>query len=180
MTMSSQQRFACAALSTAAGFGILILLAGWMGGLRVNTTPSEPLGLWRIAPLTSPVRVGQTVFICPPDNPTMRDARMRGYLRAGLCAGGFGPLIKTVIAVAGQRIEVTDHVVVDSVHVAGSRVAERDGEGRPLQHDLSRIVPPGAIYLHSDFAGSWDSRYFGPVPASGILGMAQQVLTYAP
>ncbi|MGO7748441.1 conjugal transfer protein TraF, partial [Rhizobium ruizarguesonis] len=26
----------------------------------------------------------------------------------------------------------------------------------------------------------YDSRYFGPLPVSGILGLAQKVLTYAP
>jgi type IV secretory pathway protease TraF len=42
------------------------------------------------------------------------------------------------------------------------------------------MVRAGEVYLHSDFIGSWDSRYFGPVPVSGVLGLAQEVLTYAP
>ncbi len=175
-----QRRFALAALSAAGYLGILILAAGWMGGLRINTTPSEPLGLWRIVPLKSPVGVGQTVFICPPDNETMRDARERGYLRVGSCSGGYGPLIKTVIAVAGQSVEVTDHVVIDGVNVDRSRIVEKDREGRALRDDRSGTVPPQTVYLHSDFAGSWDSRYFGPIPTSGVLGLAQEVLTYAP
>jgi conjugative transfer signal peptidase TraF len=175
-----QRCFAFAALSIAGGLGMSILVAGWICDLRINTTPSEPLGLWRIVPLTTPVRVGQTVFICPPNNDTMQEGRERGYLRAGLCDGGFGPLIKTVVAVAGQRVDVTDHVAIDGVPAYGSRIVERDGEGRPLRRDRSGIVPPDAIYLHSGFAGSWDSRYFGPIPTSGILGLAQEVLTYAP
>lgn len=177
---SSQCSFALAALSIAAGLGVLIVAIGWIGGLRVNMTPSAPLGLWRIVPLTSSAREGQTIFICPPNNGTMREALKRGYLRAGLCAGGFGPLIKSIVAVAGQRVDVTDHVTVDGAHIGGSNIFERDGEGRALQHDRSGIVPADTVYLHSDFAGSWDSRYFGPVPASGILGLAQEVLTYAP
>lgn len=178
--MIHQRRFAVVALSVAGVAAISIVLAGWIGGLRLNMTPSEPLGLWRIVPLTSPVRVGQTVFICPPDNDMMRDAWRRGYLRAGLCGGGFGPLIKTVVAIGGQRVEVTDHVVVDGIKVCGSRIVSRDGEGRPLRHDVGGIVPLDMVYLHSGFAGSWDSRYFGPVPVSGILGLAQEVVTYDP
>ncbi|MDX0760458.1 conjugal transfer protein TraF, partial [Sinorhizobium medicae] len=42
------------------------------------------------------------------------------------------------------------------------------------------FVPANYVFLHSRFAGSYDSRYFGPVPASGILGLAQEVLTYEP
>lgn len=159
---------------------LLIVAGGGILGLRINTTPSEPLGLWRIMPLSSPVHVGQIVFICPPDNQTMREARDRGYLRAGLCNGGFGPLIKSVIAVAGQRVEVADLVTIDGVEVAGSHVVERDGDGRGLQPDRGGILPPGTVYLHSRSTGSWDSRYFGPLPAAGILGLAQEVLTYAP
>jgi conjugative transfer signal peptidase TraF len=175
-----QKRVALLTLTATTALLMLIFAVGWIGGLRLNTTASEPLGLWRIVPLTSPARVGQMVFICPPDNNVMREALRRGYLRAGLCPGGFGPLIKTVVAVAGQHVDVTDHVAVDGVRVAGSRIVERDGQGRALRHDRSGIVPPGAVYLYSGFVGSWDSRYFGPVPDSGVLGLAQEVLTYAP
>lgn len=178
--ITRQRRFAFAALSVAGAVGISIVVAGWIGGLRLNTTPSEPLGLWRIVPLARSVHVGDMVFICPPNNVAMREGRQRGYLRAGLCPGGFGPLIKTVVAVAGQRVEISDHVAIDGVSVDGSRIVGEDGQGRSLGRDRGGIVPPGAIYLHSDFIGSWDSRYFGPVPVSGVLGLAQEVLTYAP
>ncbi|MFZ1812823.1 MAG: conjugal transfer protein TraF, partial [Rhizobiaceae bacterium] len=32
----------------------------------------------------------------------------------------------------------------------------------------------------SDFAGSYDSRYFGPIPGTGLLGRARPVLTFDP
>jgi conjugative transfer signal peptidase TraF len=178
--MSRQRRRACVTLYGSAGLLIVLFAAGWIGGLRVNTTPSEPLGLWRIVPLTRSVLPGETVFVCPPDNVAVREARQRGYLRPGLCPGGFGPLIKTVIAVAGQRVDVTDRVAIDGVPIPGSRIIERDGQGRSLRRDQSGMVRPGEVYLHSGFIASWDSRYFGPVPVSGVLGLAQEVLTYAP
>jgi conjugative transfer signal peptidase TraF len=178
--MSRQRSSALVTLFVAAGLLIVFFAAGWIGGLRINTTPSEPLGLWRIVPLTRSVLPGETVFVCPSDNAAMREARQRGYLRPGLCSGGFGPLIKTVIAVSGQRVDVTDHIAVEGVPIPGSRIIGADGQGRSLRHDRSGMVPPGEVYLHSDFVGSWDSRYFGPVPVSGVLGLAQEVLTYAP
>ncbi|GEO87657.1 MULTISPECIES: conjugative transfer signal peptidase TraF [Alphaproteobacteria] len=178
--MSRQRRRACVTLSLSAGLLIVFFAAGRIGGLRVNMTPSEPLGLWRIIPLTRAARSGETVFVCPPDNAAMREARQRGYLRPGLCPGGFAPLIKTVIALAGQRVDVTDRIAIDGVPIASSRIMEKDGQGRSLRHDQSGMVRPGEVYLHSNFIGSWDSRYFGPVPVSGVLGLAQEVLTYAP
>ena len=42
------------------------------------------------------------------------------------------------------------------------------------------IVPKGELFLHSDFVGSYDSRYFGPLPADGILGLARETLTFTP
>ena len=114
------------------------------------------------------------------EDAALREARRRGYLRSGLCPGGFGPLIKTVVAVTGQRVAVTDLVAIDGVPIRNSRIFEKDGQGRSLRHGQSGMLLPGEVYLHSDFIGSWDSRYFGPVPDSGVLGLAQEVLTYAP
>lgn len=156
-----------------------IVVAG-LDGYRINFSPSEPLALWRIVELDRAAAVGDLVFICPPRTAATHEARRRRYLRSGLCPGGIAPLIKTIIAVAGQRVDVTASVRVDGRDIARSKLADRDGEGRPLTPFGGGIVPAGSVFLHSAFAGSYDSRYFGPVPASGILGLAQQVLTYAP
>ncbi|WEX79496.1 conjugative transfer signal peptidase TraF (plasmid) [Sinorhizobium numidicum] len=152
----------------------------WFGNYRINLTPSEPLGLWHVVKLDRPAAVGDLVFICSPQTAATREARTRGYLRAGLCPGGVAPLIKTVIAVAGQRVEVGASVNVDGSPVPSSGLAPRDGHGRPMTWFPGGIVPAGCVFLHSPFAGSYDSRYFGPIPASGVLGLAQEVLTYAP
>ena len=179
-SMITQQRRAIVVLSMAAVAAILLVVTAVAGGYRINLTPSEPLGLWRIIPLHRPAAVDDLLFICPPDTAAMRAARARGYLRSGSCPGGVAPLIKTVIAVAGQHIEIGVSVSVDGWGVSSSSLALRDGKGRPLTPFPSGIVPPGYVFLHSAFPGSYDSRYFGPVPISGILGLAQEVFTYVP
>lgn len=151
-----------------------------VGGFRINLTPSEPLGLWRIVTLDRPVGLGDVVFICPPQTTAMREARERGYLRSGTCPGGVAPLIKTVVAVAGQHVETGAAVTIDGRPIAFSDLAERDGKGRPMTPFPGGVVPDESVFLHSPFRSSYDSRYFGPLPASGILGLAQPVLTYAP
>ncbi len=154
--------------------------SGFIGGYRLNLTPSEPLGLWRIEELQRPVGIGDLVFLCPPMTATFTEAWRRGYLRRGLCAGGFAPLIKTVAALPGQRIEITDHVLIDGRSVPASSVSREDGEGRVLLPDPGGVVPPQHLFLHSSFASSYDSRYFGPVPDSGLLGLARPVFTFDP
>ncbi|WP_082554015.1 conjugative transfer signal peptidase TraF [Rhizobium sp. Leaf453] len=178
--MTAQQRRAAGIILIAALVAILAIGTALAGGYRINLTPSEPLGLWRIAPLYRRVVVNDLVFICLPAMAEMREARARGYLRSGSCPGGVAPLIKRVIAVAGQHVEIGANVTVEGREVSSSSLASRDGTGRPLSRFPSGIVPPGFVFLHSAFPSSYDSRYFGPVPASGVLGLAQEVLTYAP
>jgi conjugative transfer signal peptidase TraF len=177
---TTQQRRAIVVLSMAAMAAILLAVTAIAGGYRINLTPSEPLGLWRIIPLHRPAAVDDLLFICPPETAATRAARARGYFRSGSCPGGVAPLIKTVIAVAGQHVEIGDSVSVDGRGVPSSSLALRDGKGWPLMPFPSGTVPPGYVFLHSTFRGSYDSRYFGPMPASGVLGLAQEVFTYAP
>lgn len=178
--MTSQQRRAITIISIAVAVAIVMISAAFAGGYRINLTPSAALGLWRIIPLNRPAAIGDLVFLCPPGTPAMDNARARGYLRAGFCPGGVAPLIKMVIAVAGQHVEIGASVSVDGRMVSSSRLEPRDGMGRPLAPFPSGIVSSGYVFLHSSFPGSYDSRYFGPLAASGILGLAQEVLTYAP
>lgn len=161
----------CAGALLAATIGI----AGYAGGLRFNLTPSYPLGLWHIVPLTRDVVVGDLVFVCPPRTPAFEMALERGYLRHGLCPGWMSPLIKTVAAVAGQRVDIGASIAVDGVPLAHSRIHPVDGAGRALVPAASGVVPAGQLFLTSEFAGSYDSRYFGPVPAAGILGLARPI-----
>ncbi len=154
--------------------------AAIVGGFRINLTPSELLGLWRIVAFDRPVSSGDLIFICPPETTEMWEARERGYLRSGTCPGGVAPLIKTVVAVAGQHVEIGVDVTIDGRPIPSSDLAERDGNGRLMKPFAGGVVPDESVFLHSPFRSSYDSRYFGPLPASGILGLAQPVLTYAP
>lgn len=161
---------------------VLSLLAGigFVAGLRVNLTPSYPLGLWRVDPLGRDVVVGDRIFICPPPTCVFELARDRGYLGHGLCPGWFSPLIKTVVAVGGQRVVIDGSIAVDGVPLAHSFVRPTDGEGTALAPASSGVVPPGQVFLFSEFAGSYDSRYFGPIPDDGVLGLAHPLLVFAP
>lgn len=164
-------------------FGLSILatiLAMGTCGFRVNLTSSQPVGLWRIVSLDRSLLHGDLVFICPPATPLMREARSRGYLRPGLCEEGVAPLIKTVAATPGQIIEIGDHVRINGSELAHSQLMAMDSQGRPMMPYRGGLVRAGTVFVHSDYPGSFDSRYFGPLPTENILGLAQEVWTYAP
>jgi conjugative transfer signal peptidase TraF len=176
--MRSRALISVLGLGAAAVAGIAVL--GWVGGFRLNATPSYPLGLWRIERPVAPIKLGDLVFICMPAGAGLTLGLERGYLRAGLCPGGAGPLIKTVAAVPGARVEVGRSVTIDGRPLGHSRVSRVDAEGRALAVHEGGIVPPAHLYLHSDYAGSYDSRYFGPLPEAGLLGFARPVATFDP
>ncbi|WP_244616610.1 conjugative transfer signal peptidase TraF [Starkeya nomas] len=155
--------------------GVVVMAAiavlGCLGGWRINLTPSEPIGLWRIVPLDRPIAVGDLVFICPPPGSVSAFGLERGYFRWGSCPGGAAPLIKTVAAFAGSRIKVGASIVIGGSALPRSELIARDGAGRPLTPWTGGIVPAGQIFVHSPFAGSYDA---------GLLGLARPIFTLHP
>ncbi|KWV48677.1 conjugal transfer protein TraF [Rhizobium altiplani] len=174
------RRRAIMALGASAMLVGLLSTAALLGGFRLNLTPSEPLGLWWIETPNRAIAVGDLVFVCAPVTPLFEEARRRLYLARGLCPGGTAPLIKAVAALPGQRVEIGKNVSIDGRLLPSSNVRRIDGAGRELKPFAGGIVPPGYLYLHSSFVSSYDSRYFGPVPETGLLGLARPILTFDP
>lgn len=173
-----QKKVGMTVLAVGAGLLLSIVVAGCWAGLRLNLTPSFPLGIWRIEPLNRAATIGDRVFICPPDVPAFTLGMERGYLPPGLCPAGSGPLIKTIVAREGQDISIDTAVIIDGAPLPGSELRSADAQGRPLPKFPGGQVPAGSVFLHSDFGGSYDSRYFGPLPSDGILGLAHPVLVF--
>ena len=89
--------------------------------------------------------------------------------------GGKGDLVKRVIALPGQTIYSSG----DSIYVNGRPLAEPylphyDPLGPPIPNATSQHpyrVPPGEFYMMGDNrAISCDSRYWGPITGSSIVG----------
>jgi conjugative transfer signal peptidase TraF len=153
-----------------------VLAAGGAVGLRVNATASMPRGLWRVR-AGEPVERGEIVVICPPNRTEFRQAVRRGYIPIGRCPGGYEPLVKPVAALASDVVTVTPGgIVVDGAPVANTAPLAKDEAGRTL-HPFpigSYRVRRGELWVLSGHdPRSFDSRYFGAVPASNIIGAAR-------
>lgn len=168
-------------------FAPILLLAGttitcWAveaAGLRLNLTPSVPIGLYRLS--KSPVGLGDLVAACLPESfGTL--GRKRGYLRQGSCPAGASPIIKHVVAASGSCVEIKpDGVFVDGQHIQSPAPAI-DSKGRTL-YPLSAgsyVLSPGQIWLFSPRENSWDSRFFGPVQSSMVLGQVKPLWIFDP
>ena len=150
-----------------------------VSGLRVNTTPSMPVGLWRVAPVVAELRRGDIVTACPPEAAGTREAAARGYLAAGTCPGGYEPLVKPVAAVADDLVAVgRAGVSVNGALLDGTAPLDCDSAGRELRAFPSGVhrVSPSRVWLLSGHdARSWDSRYFGPVAVADVQAVARPV-----
>ena len=83
-----------------------ILAAFAVFGLTLNTTPSYPRGLWRqVAVAEPPVIRGRMALACPPPAPAFDEAVRRGYMGGpGSCPNGYRPIMKRIMAVAGDVV----------------------------------------------------------------------------
>jgi conjugative transfer signal peptidase TraF len=155
------------------------LAAAGASGVRWNGSASMPQGLWILAPADSAIRRGEIVAACPPDTTAVRQAALRGYIPAGRCPDDLEPLLKTAAAVAGDMVMVTrSGVTVNGVPVDDTTPLDHDGAGRLLRPFPAgaHSVPSGQIWLLSSHQPlGFDSRYFGPVPAANVRGVARPV-----
>ncbi|MCU7977334.1 MULTISPECIES: S26 family signal peptidase [unclassified Shewanella] len=135
-----------------------------------NPSNSVPVGWYRIEPINSPadsLHVGSIVLARLPAEPAALAAQ-RGYLPLHV------PLLKRVGAVAPQHVCIVSGVVrIDGVPVAA--VLHADRRGRPLQSwQQCRALAEGELFLLSATnPASFDSRYFGPIASSAVIGTAQ-------
>lgn len=93
------------------------------------------------------------------------------------------PFIKRVIGLPGDRVDLQDgFVLVNGIQIDEPYVFERRGEPEetdPTGGATSWIVPDDALFLLGDHrSASEDSRDFGPIEISSVLGRA--MLRYWP
>lgn len=151
--------------------------------LRLNLSPSAPPGLWlRTA---GEVSRGDWAMGCLP-GAAAEFGRLRGYHPGGppaaRCPDGSLPVLKRVVAVAGDRVEVgSDGVAVNGRLLPGTAPLTHDSQGRPLPAPPSGALRLGRdeLWLLSDhIPNSWDSRYYGPVGRGCVV--SRMVLVFPP
>ncbi len=93
--------------------------------------------------------------------------------------GGSEPYVKRIIALPGEHVEIRD----GAVYINGRRLVEpyldepTFWRGMTLNHEY--VVEPGHVFVMGDNRNnSSDSRIFGAIPMSAIIGKAW--LTYWP
>jgi conjugative transfer signal peptidase TraF len=147
-----------------------------LAGIRINCSPSLPVGLYS----TSTDRSAGLVEFCPAE-PFASLAISRGYRDRGTCRDGATPLLKPIVARAGDIVTVSPRGIgVNGQLLPNTAPLRTDTHGRPLTPwPFGRYaVAPGTVWVASSYnPRSFDSRYIGPVPITGIRNHVRPLLT---
>lgn len=166
--------FAAAAL-TIAGASTYLYNVGY----RLNVTASYPIGIYKVDD-NKTIHRGDMVLFCPPPRGEFLEGMKRGYIPAGVCPGNIAPLQKRIVALEGDMIRTTRAgVFINGQLQKKSTIYRNDHAGNPLPMFPGGVVSEGEIFVMSDYDDrSFDSRYFGTVPAENIIGHTTPVILF--
>ncbi len=150
--------------------GIGLALVGMTRPMLVwNASASAPIGLYLVVPIQP--QAGELALVEPPDW-VQSFADRRGYLPAHV------PLVKRIVAQAdGHVCAVGGWVFINGWPLA--KPLEHDSQGRslPRWNDCRRLSADEVFLLMANVSDSFDSRYFGPVKTSSIIGRLEPLWT---
>jgi signal peptidase I len=146
-------------------------------GVATVVSVGVVIGLGVRASGVRPVRItsgSMTPTIAVDDWLLITDARCLGrddIVEFRFPSGSTQRAVKRIVAVGGDEVELTD----DALTVNNTR-RQITGETGHFEH-TTIAIPAGFYYLLGDqHAGSIDSRSFGPVPASDIVGCVRTTI----
>ena len=144
--------------------------SAWATGWRFNTTPSEPVGLYRLTPVTAQTVIhrGDLISFCPP-------VALYPFMVHGACPNGGAPFLKTVVGVPGDVVDVSAAGVSVNGHLLP--------QSKVIVHPKAwpGLVLPADFGVHRLAAGkywtygagdprvSFDSRNWGVVRRDRII-----------
>jgi conjugative transfer signal peptidase TraF len=133
--------------------------------LMWNVSASAPIGLYRVVPVDRIEVTDLAVVMLPDELANFLDARR--YLPMDL------PLLKRVLALGGTEVCRSGPDIVAYAMRYG-RARDRDSQGRalPVWQGCRQIAEDEAFFMNWDASDSFDSRYFGPLPLTTVIGRA--------
>ncbi len=135
-----------------------------------NVSASVPVGLYSVEPADH-LEVTDLVVVLPPP-PLAAFLIGRGYLGEGT------PLLKRVMGLPGQDVcRFSDAITVDGVPLGEALRRDRLGRDLPVWQGCHRVAPGYIFLMNPDVGDSLDGRYFGPIPATTVIGRAMPLLT---
>jgi type IV secretory pathway protease TraF len=138
-----------------------VLSTRWV---RLNCSPSAPLGFYRLTAVPTPLERGTLVVLpVPPE--------------VGAWHSRWVPLLKPVAAIAGDFVCVWEEGLWIEGQWYGPVLREADGKVLPRMDGCVHVAPREVV-LASPARHSLDARYFGPVATTALTAQAVPLLTW--
>jgi len=136
-----------------------------------NASESAPIGLYHVQPAGT-LFVTTLTVVMPPE-PFAASLAQGGYLPRGV------PLLKRIVALPGQSVCRDELIIsVGGIEIGAARERERRGCALSVWQGC-RVIADGEVFPKNwDEPASLDSRYFGPIPASALIGRAEPLWTF--
>lgn len=149
-------------------------------GMRINLTGSMPVGIYKLSRDQS-LHHDDLIAVCLPKSLAQHGLK-NGYLMSGGCGdSNTMPVLKQLIAMPGDIVEVGLKSILVNVKTYPAKIQTHDGLGHPLkihsQLGVKMMVNNYWIY-GSASERSWDSRYYGGVERSDIIGVYKPFLVF--
>lgn len=140
-----------------------------------NISISEPLGYYLALPKL-PIRKGDLVLMCLTNKKYKHVFNELGLKDiSGQCTTGMPYLIKQVVAIKGDRVEVSSiGILINGKHCLNSKqfLEGRGVKLYPLPIGYSHVLTDDEYFMLGQSPNSMDSRYFGIVKQDDIYRRA--------
>jgi conjugative transfer signal peptidase TraF len=156
-------------------------------GIIFNDTSSVPIGFYHIIKSSSKIEQGDIIAFCLPDN-IAKMGLSRGYIKhSNNCANGSEKLIKKIIAVPGDIVQVTNQKItvinLSGVNIYPTPVKLIDKDKLPvkkyIKNGIYRNIQTYWVHGYGNPQYSWDSRYYGGIPKSNITDRLKPLWTFS-
>jgi len=133
----------------------------------INISQSMQMGFY--IKTRGAIHRGDIVALCLP-NKYKKIGIGHNYIPKGDKCAGAAPLIKEVIAIPLDTVELKDDkIVVNGIRYFYATVTQ-NSKGQPLDSYPRGVYVKNGYWLIGTHAkNSWDSRYWGPLPRTYIL-----------
>lgn len=161
---------------------LIMLLAVMMkfSHIKINLTPSMPIGLYRQLSTTI-IHRGDIVSACLP-LAIAKFGLERGCLTKGNCPGGSIPVLKNVIAVPGDTVQLTSYAIIVNNKSYLAPQHSQDQLSRSIKqwghNGTTKVINGYWLYGSHSPKCSWDSRYYHKLPRSMIRSIYAVVLAF--
>ena len=152
----------------------------------INTTDSMPIGLYEKYPIKN-IDIGSLVSVCLDNKKAELAIKNHIISFNHQCANGSQMLIKEVIAIPNDDVEVMKDKIIDHHGLVTYNYPAPRFSFTPTTHkpvltfiDTGKYKSTGYwLYGRYDSTKSWDSRYFGEVSKQNIINILKPILIWS-